>query len=118
MGGRRILSAWLVIALLATVGWLAASVYADRHVAGLDRDEVCAYTGVALGDTMLRSVERARRDSAALADRNCSARFELARRGRELALRIRLALVVFLSALVTGFFSLRWAVRRARTPTG
>jgi hypothetical protein len=112
--GRRILVAWLLIGLVAVVGWIAGSVYADRYVDGLGRDQVCANTGVALGDTLLRSVERARRDSTALADRNCAARYALARQGRETRAHIGLVLLVFVSALVTGFFTLRWLVRRLR----
>ena len=112
--GQRVLSAWLLIVLVASFGWVAGKVYADRYVDGLDRDQVCANTGVALGDTVLRRVERARSDSAALADRNCSARYRLARQGSESRVYLPLALVVLLSGLVTSFFSVRWAFRRVR----
>ena len=91
--GRRILGAWLLIVLVASVGWLAGRVYADRYVEGLDRDVICANTGVALGDTLLRRVERARSDSIATAERNCASRYQLARQGRESMVYIPLAIV-------------------------
>ncbi|MGD8289303.1 MAG: hypothetical protein PVI31_11820, partial [Gemmatimonadota bacterium] len=111
--GKRILSAWILIATVAAIGWIAGSVYADLSVRGLDREQVCRNTGVALGDTVLRGIERARRDSAELADRNCAARYALARQGRESSVRIRVGIVVLLSVLVAGVFTLSWAVRRA-----
>jgi hypothetical protein len=107
------LSAWILIATVAAIGWIAGSVYADLSVRGLDREQVCRNTGVALGDTVLRGIERARRDSAELADRNCAARYALARQGRESSVRIRVGIVVLLSVLVAGVFTLSWAVRRA-----
>lgn len=111
--GRRIASAWLALVIVAVVGWIAGTLYADVYVQRLDRYRVCANTGVALGDTVLRGVERARRDSTALADRNCAARYELARQGRRNRVHLPLAAIVLLSALVTGFFSLRWGIRFA-----
>ena len=111
--GKRILSAWILIATVAAIGWIAGSVYADLSVRGLDREQVCRNTGVALGDTVLRGIDRARRDSAELADRNCAARYALARQGRESSVRIRVGIVVLLSVLVAGVFTLSWAVRRA-----
>ena len=110
--GKRILSAWLLIALVASIGWIAGTVQADIYMDGVDREEICAGTGVALGDTLLRSVERARRDSTALAERNCSVRYRLARQGREGMVHIPLAIAVLLSALGTSFFSARWVFRR------
>ena len=112
-GGQRLLGAWLVVALVGLAGWFAAGPLADRYVRGLDREVVCVNTGVALGDTVLRDVERARRDSAELAERNCAARYELARGGRENAIRIPLALAVLASALVLTLVSLAWAARGA-----
>lgn len=112
--GRRILGAWLSIVLVALIGWIAGSVHADRYADGLDREVVCANTGVALGDTLLRRVERARSDSLALADRNCAARYRLARQGRATMVYIPLAIVVLLGGLVTGVFSIRWAFKRVR----
>jgi hypothetical protein len=112
--GQRILRAWLLIASVAAIGWVAGAVYADRYVAGLDREEVCANTGVALGDTVLRRVERARSDSIALADRNCAARYRLARQGRAVMVRIPLVIAVLLSALVAGLFSIIWGSKRVR----
>ena len=99
---------------MASTGWIAGAVYANSYIDGLDRDEVCANTGVALGDTLLRRAERARSDSAALAERNCDSRYQLARQGRESMVYIPLAIVVLLSALVTGLFSIRWVLRRVR----
>jgi hypothetical protein len=104
----------MLISVVTSVGWIAGAVYADMYVGGLDRGQVCVNTGVALGDTVLRSVERARRDSAALADRNCTARYTLARQGRAVTVRTGVVLVAFLSALVTSSFTLRWMLRRAR----
>ena len=112
MSGRRILGAWAVIALVAAVGWVAGTVYADRYTDGLDRAVVCMNTGVALGDTVLRGVERARRDSAALADRNCASRYRLARQGRASKVHVPLAVAVLLSAMVTAVFTVRWVIRR------
>lgn len=112
--GRSVIGAWLLIVLLASVGWVAGRVYADRYVGGLDREEVCANTGVALGDTVLRRVERARSDSAALADRNCAARYRLARQGRENMVYLPVAIAVLLSSLATVFLSVRWAFKRVR----
>jgi len=107
------MSAWLLIALVAALGWAAGTLYGNRYVGGLDRDRVCANTGVALGDTVLRGVERARRDSVALAARNCASRLEVARGGSESRIHIPLAIVVLLSALVTGLFTVVWVFRRA-----
>lgn len=113
--GKRLLSAWILITTIGAVGWFAAAVYADLSVRGLDREQVCRNTDVALGDTILRGIERARRDSTELADRNCSARYALARQGRENSVRIPVAVVVTLSALVVGILTLYWMVRRAWT---
>lgn len=110
--GRRILGAWLALALVAAVGWVAGTVYANRYVSGLDRATVCASTGVALGDTLLRGAEQARRDSAELADRNCSSRYRLAHQSRENLVHIPLAIGVLLGALVAGLFSIAWVLRR------
>jgi hypothetical protein len=112
--GQRILSAWLMIALVASIGWITGRVYANIYIDGADREEICSGTGVALGDTLLRSVERARSDSTALAERNCSFRYQLARQGREGMVHIPLAIVVLLSALVASFFSIWWVLRRVR----
>lgn len=116
--GQRILRAWLSIALLALAGWVAGTVHVNRYIDGLDRDAVCANTGVTLRDTTLIGAERARSDSTALAERNCSARYRVARQGRESMIFIPLALAVLLSGLVASFFSVRWLFRRAtRTRT-
>lgn len=110
--GRRISGAWLSIAAVAAIGWVGGNVSADRYVNGLERDDICADIGVALGDTVLRGVERARRDSAELADRNCSSRYRLARQGRANSVHIPLAIGVVLSALVATLFSIVWVLKR------
>jgi hypothetical protein len=114
--GHRILGAWLAIALVGLAGWATGTVHVSRYVDGLDRDAVCANTGVALRDTTLIGAERARRDSSALAERNCSARYRVARQGRQSRVFIPLALVVLVSGLVASFFSVRWLLRRAGRP--
>jgi hypothetical protein len=110
---HRILSAWVLIAALGGGGWAAGTVYVDRYVESLDREEVCANVRVALRDTTIIGAERARADSAALADRNCTARIEVARQGRRGQIFLPLGLLVAASVLVMGLVTLGWIVRRA-----
>ena len=100
MTGRRIVFAWASIALVAVVGWFGGRVYADRFVASLDRDEVCASIDVALGDTVFRGAEQARRDSAELADRQCASRLRLARQGATNRVYLPLAIGAALATLL------------------
>lgn len=113
VSGRGILSAWLLLAVLAVVGWVAGTTHVNRYVEGLDRDEVCANVGVTLRDTTIIGAERARRDSAALAERNCAARYTVARQGRQNQVFLPLYLFVALSGLVTSLFSVGWVIKRA-----
>ncbi|MDH3208185.1 MAG: hypothetical protein OEO79_16405 [Gemmatimonadota bacterium] len=110
--GQRIATAWVLIIFVGSVGWAAGRVYAAVYMAGVDRDAVCANTGVALGDTVLRTVERARSDSTALADRNCLRRYQLARQGREGRVHLPVGIVVALSSLVMGLITMGWGLRR------
>ena len=86
----------------------------SSYVAGLDRAVICANTGVTLRDTTIIGADRARRDSAALAERNCEARYEVARQGRSNLVFIPLAVLLLLSSLVAGLVTLRWALGRIR----
>lgn len=99
---------WLFIALTALVGWLAGRIHVSRYVASLDREVICADVGVALRDTTIIGAERARRDSAALAERNCAARFEVARKGRRNQVLLPLALFVAVSVSVASLVSVGW----------
>jgi hypothetical protein len=110
---HRILSAWLLVALVAVVGWGAGTLHVNRYVESLSRDEICADVGVTLRDTTIIGAEQARRDSAALAERNCAARYTVAREGRRTQVFIPLALLVGAGTLVASLFSIGWLVRRA-----
>lgn len=110
--GQRIATAWVLILFVGSVGWAAGRVYAAVYMSGVDRAALCANTEVALGDTLLRTVERARRDSTALADRNCVRRAQLARRGRESMVHVPVAIVVALSSLAMGLITIGWGIRR------
>jgi len=103
---------WLLIALAGLVGWVAGRVYVSRYVATLDREVICADVGVALRDTTIIGAERARRDSAALAERNCAARFEVARQGRRSEVLIALALFVAISVSIASLVSVAWLLTR------
>lgn len=103
---------WLLIALTAVVGWLAGRIHVSRYVASLDRETICADVGVALRDTSIIGAERARRDSAALAERNCAARFEVARQGRRNEVLIALALFVAISVSIASLVSVAWLLTR------
>lgn len=103
---------WLLIAVTAAVGWVAGLLYISRYAASLDREAICADVGVALRDTTIIGAERARRDSAALAERNCEARFQVARQGRRNEVLFALALFVAFSVSVASLVSVGWLLTR------